>query len=87
MRRLSREPAAVFAQLEHAAGGLIVTRDGVEVARLTPLSPVERAWRDSMRQAGHDPDALTATNGPPLTADAPGSALSDALAEQRAGER
>jgi hypothetical protein len=89
MRRLSREPAAVLEQLAEAPHGLIVTRDGVEIARLTPLSPVERAWRDAMRDAGHDPDAFTGVAGEPLTlARADGQpTLSRLLAEQRDDER
>lgn len=89
MRRLSREPAAVLEQLAEAPRGLIVTRDGVEIARLTPLSPLERAWRDAMRDAGHDPDAFTGVAGDPLElAPADGHPpLSHLLAEQRADER
>jgi len=90
MRRLSREPAAVLEQLAEAPHGLIVTRDGVEIARLTPLSPVERAWRDAMRDAGHDdPDAFTGVAGDPLTlARVDGQlTLSRLLAEQRDDER
>ncbi len=85
MRRLSREPAAVMEQLADAPRGLIVTRDGVEIARLTPLSPVERAWRDAMRAAGHNPDAFAGIADDPLRVEDAG--LSAALAEQRADER
>jgi antitoxin (DNA-binding transcriptional repressor) of toxin-antitoxin stability system len=85
VRRLSREPAAVLAQLADAPRGLIVTRDGVEVARLTPLSAVERAWRDAMREAGHDPDAFVGVADAPLRID--GAGLSESLAAGRADER
>ena len=89
MRRLSREPAAVLEQLAEAPHGLIVTREGVEIARLTPLSPVERAWRAAMRDAGHDPDEFTGVAGEPFTlAGADGEPpLSRLLAEQRDHER
>ncbi len=89
MRRLSREPAAVLEQLVDAPRGLIVTRDGIEIARLTPLSPLERAWRDAMRDAGHDPDTFTGVAGEPLEL-APaddGPTLSQLLAKQRDDER
>jgi hypothetical protein len=89
MRRLSREPAAVLEQLAEAPRGLIVTREGVEIARLTPLSPLERAWRDAMRDAGHDPDAFTGVVGEPLeiSPDDGGATLSRLLAERRDDER
>ncbi|MBN2176032.1 MAG: hypothetical protein JW722_00040 [Demequinaceae bacterium] len=89
MRRLSREPAAVLEQLAHAPRGLIVTRDGIEIARITPLSPIERAWRDAMRDAGHDPDAFTGVTGEPLelAPDDGRPSLSQLLADQRDDER
>ena len=88
MRRLSREPAAVLEQLADAPHGLIVTRDGVEIARLTPLSPVERAWRDAMRDAGHDPDAFSGIAEEPLElSPSDGLTLSQLLADRRDDER
>lgn len=85
VRQLSREPGVVLERLAGAPRGLIVTRDGVEVARITPLSAVERAWRDSLREAGHDPDAYTGVADPPLRVEAPG--LTDALLSRRNDER
>lgn len=88
-RTLARETSRVLDSLAQHPRGLIVSRGGAEVAKLVPLSPVEVAWRASMVEAGHDPDAPI--GGDP-TIGMPGiprggPSLTDALTAQRAAER
>jgi prevent-host-death family protein len=56
MRTLSRETARVLDELRDGHAGVVVSRDGEEVAVLTPMSPVERAMRARLREQGVDPD-------------------------------
>lgn len=43
-------------EVEENARPITVTRDGVEVARIIPLSAAERLWRSWVREGGGDPD-------------------------------
>jgi hypothetical protein len=55
---------------------------------LVPLSPVEVAWRASMVEAGHDPDAPLAGDPTVGILEIPlgGASLGHVLAAQRAAE-
>ena len=89
VRRLQRETPAVLREVEALATSVIGTRDGEEVARITPLSPAERLWRSWVRDSGGDPDdpRYTREVGARPAAAAPGPTVSQALAELRAQER
>ncbi len=86
MRTLSRETARVLDELPGEVSGVVVTRDGVPVARLTPISVVERDLYARLAAHGVDID-----NPPPIDPDwkrapavAPGEkTVSDYLAEDR----
>lgn|GEM_PF-1930498 len=90
MRTLSRETARVLDELPAAVHGVIITRDGIPVARLTPVSAVERELYERLAAQGVDID-----NPPPIDprwkrapAVAPGEkTASDYLAEDRATDR
>ncbi len=56
MRTLSRETARVLDEIRDTGTRVVVTREGEEVAVLTPMSPVERALRQRLREQGMDPD-------------------------------
>lgn len=89
MRTLSRETAKVLDQLPSETSGVVVTRDGVPVARLTPISAVERDLYARLAERGVDID-----NPPPIDpawkrapAVAPGEkTASDYLMEDRASD-
>lgn len=87
-RQLARDTSAVLSGLEGQPDGVIVTRDGEEIARLVPLSAVERAWRSELRSRGVDPDAPRADRPRPgrLVGDEGARSLSEALAEAREAE-
>lgn len=87
-RQLARETSSVLSGLDNTPQGLIVTRDGEEVARLVPLSAVEREWRRELRARGVDPDRETAARPRPgVVQNSPvHQGLSAALAEARAAE-
>lgn len=90
VRRLQRETSALLRLIEESGQALVVTRDGMEVAVLAPLSPVEKAWRQYMREAGHDPDDPRWIHGDPeawMEAGDGGPSLSEVLAAQREHER
>jgi antitoxin (DNA-binding transcriptional repressor) of toxin-antitoxin stability system len=88
-RTLARETSRVLDSLAEHPRGLIVSRGGAEVAKLVPLSPVEVAWRASMVEAGHDPDAPLAGNPTVGMLELPEGegSLTDTLTVQRADER
>lgn len=88
-RTLARETSRVLDSLAQHPRGLIVSRGGAEIAKLVPLSPVEVAWRASMVEAGHDPDAPIAGDPTIGMLDIPrdGPSLTETLAAQRAAER
>lgn len=89
VRRLQRETPAVLRELEASASSMIITRGGVEVARIVPLSPAERLWRSWVREQGGDPDDARyrrRADAAPHPARM-GETLSDALAELREEER
>lgn len=86
-RTLSRETSRVLDEVADAREGLVVVRDGIELARLTPISDIEREFRARLRAQGVDPDV------PPtprfdlkvMAAAAPGEkTVSDYLMEDRA---
>lgn len=56
MRTLSRETARVLDEIRDIGSRVVITRDGEEVAVLTPMSPVERVLRQRLREQGMDPD-------------------------------
>lgn len=56
IRTLSRETARVLDELSSSGARVVITRDGQEVAVLTPMSPIERAFRQRLREQGVDPD-------------------------------
>lgn len=87
-RQLARDTAAVLSGLDGHPDGVIVTRDGEEIARLVPLSAIERAWRNDLRSRGVDPDASRGDRTRPTTfiADIGARTLSEALAEARDAE-
>lgn len=88
-RTLARETSRVLDSLAQHPQGLIVSRGGTEVAKLVPLSPVEVAWRASMVEAGHDPDAPLAGDPTIGLVELPAGepSLAETLAAQRAAER
>lgn len=87
-RQLARDTSAVLSGLGGHPDGVIVTRDGEEIARLVPLSAVERAWRNDLRSRGVDPDAPRGDRSRPtaLVIDEGARSLSDELAEARDAE-
>ena len=87
-RQLARDTAAVLSGLKGHPDGVIVTRDGEEIARLVPLSSVERAWRNDLRSRGVDPDAPRGDRPRPamLVADDGAHTLSNALSQARDAE-
>jgi len=86
MRTLSRETARVLDELPGDTAGVVVTRDGVPVARISPLSAFEQAMYTELIAQGIDP-----FNPPPVDptlkrapAVAPGAkTASDYLMEDR----
>ncbi len=87
MRTLSRETARVLDDLGDAAGGFIVTRDGVPFARLIALSPVEREFYQALVARGVDPGLAPTVRDDlvPLSPDANGGPpASSLLLEDRA---
>ena len=88
-RTLARDTSRVLDSLGEHPRGLIVSRGGVEVAKLIPLSPVEVAWRASMIEAGHDPDAPLRPDASiaPIVLGEGEESLSASLAQQREDER
>lgn len=90
MRVLSRETAKVLDELPGKTSGVVVTRDGIPVARLTPISTIERELYARLLERGVDID-----NPPPIDpairrapAVAPGEkTASDYLMEDRASDR
>jgi antitoxin (DNA-binding transcriptional repressor) of toxin-antitoxin stability system len=87
-RQLARDTAAVLSGLDGHPDGVIVTRDGEEIARLVPLSAIEREWRNELRSRGVDPDTPRGDRPRPtmLVIDKSARSLSDALAEARNAE-
>lgn len=57
METLARETARVFDDLVVSGEPVSVSRDGVEVVWLVPMSPVEQKFRAKLRAQGIDPDA------------------------------
>jgi antitoxin (DNA-binding transcriptional repressor) of toxin-antitoxin stability system len=55
MRTLSRETAKVLDYLPAETSGVIVTRDGRPVARISPLSVFEQAMYQELIAQGVDP--------------------------------
>jgi antitoxin (DNA-binding transcriptional repressor) of toxin-antitoxin stability system len=55
MRTLSRETARVVEELAASPGGVVVTRDGIPVARVLPVSAVERELYAHLIAMGVDP--------------------------------
>jgi prevent-host-death family protein len=89
VRRLQRETSAVLREVETGEHPVVVTRDGEEIAKIVPLSPAERKWRQWVRELGGEPDDPTWRRPPdasPMAA-APGRSLSDHLDELRESER
>ena len=86
MRTLSRETARVLDELPSDVGGVVVTRDGVPVARLSPLSVFEQAMYAELIAQGVDPFTPPPIdpNWQPAPAVAPGEkSASDYLMEDR----
>lgn len=67
IRTLSRETARILDEIESHRRGVIVTRNGQEVARIVPLSPLERAFRAQLVAQGVDPDSPPLPPPVPLT--------------------
>lgn len=88
-RTLARETSRVLDSLAQHPRGLIVSRGGAEVAKLVPLSSVEVAWRASMVEAGHDPDAPVVGDPTVGVLEMPAGApsLTETLTAQRVAER
>lgn len=61
MRTLSRETARVLDELTGTPQGVVVTRDGIPVARVVPISAPEREMVVALEAQGLDP-----WNPPPL---------------------
>lgn len=88
-RRLQRETPAVLREVESLGSSFVVTRNGVEIARIVPLSPAERLWRGWVRESGGDPDDpryRRAAQAIPAAAGERGT-LAETLAELRRHER
>ncbi|MGC4175611.1 type II toxin-antitoxin system Phd/YefM family antitoxin [Demequina sp.] len=88
MRTLSRETAKVLDELPSATSGVVVTRDGVPVARISPLSAFEQAMYAELIAQGVDPFTPPPLdpNWEPLPRVAPGQkSVSDYLMEDRRG--
>lgn len=56
IRTLSRETARVADELVSTGDPISVSRDGVEIFWLVPMSPVERKFRANLLALGIDPD-------------------------------
>jgi len=56
MRTLSRETARVVDEVVASGDAVSVSRDGVEILWLVPMSPVEQRFRAKLRAQGIDPD-------------------------------
>lgn len=89
VRRLQRETPAVLREVQELDRPVTVTRNGVEVARILPISPAERLWRSWVRESGGDPDdpRLRPAGELPLPDPDPERPLSEVLGELRALER
>jgi len=89
MRTLSRETARVLDELPSESTGVIVTRDGIPVARITPISAIERELYERLAARGVDinnPPPVDPT-WHPAPAVAPGEkTASDYLMEDRASD-
>lgn len=56
-RELTDGTDAVLDRLDAHNDGIVISYDGEDVARITPLSAEERAWRRTLIAEGEDPDA------------------------------
>ncbi|PKQ25561.1 MAG: hypothetical protein CVT64_09070 [Actinobacteria bacterium HGW-Actinobacteria-4] len=53
---IGEDGPAILEQLAAHPDGIVVSYEGSDVARIVPLSPEERAWRDALLAEGTDPD-------------------------------
>jgi antitoxin (DNA-binding transcriptional repressor) of toxin-antitoxin stability system len=56
-RELADGADDVLDRIAAHTGGVVISYDGDDVARITPLSAEERAWRKALIAEGEDPDA------------------------------
>lgn len=56
---LADDPNQVEADLATHPEGIVAVLRGNDVARIVPLSPEERAWREALRGEGQDPNSQT----------------------------
>lgn len=54
---LAEDPDGAMARIASHADGIVISYEGDDVARITPLSIEERAWRRTLVAEGEDPDA------------------------------